>query len=129
MFAVHLIKQSIKNLKTTLFAVMAVFLVLSCSSDGDSPSGPAFGTGVGAVSIDGDQYSFDKGLIINNGENQGEDTFNLNIELYSGDFSLNALTGPSGIDNNLSLSLSSTQSSGLKNGTRRTMPMTFLILV
>ncbi len=111
-----------KTFKTTLFAALAVLFVVSCSSDDDAgtPAAPAantFGTGTGQVSVDGIQYTFDKGLITNFGDDRTDGTFNFEIDLFSGNLTIDPLTGPSGIGNYLTLELNSDQASGPKNGT------------
>lgn len=104
-------------LKQSFLAVLALITITACSSDDDGGSNELrFGTGTGQVTVNGSDFSFDKGIILNYGENIGEGTFNFDIELYSGDLSLTQL-GPIGIGNYLFLELNSTQSSGLRNGT------------
>ena len=107
-----------KLLKNTFFAILAVVAISSCSSDDDSGSNQVrFGTGNGQVTVNGNNFDLDKGVILNYGENLGQNTFNFDIELYSGDLTLNQTTGPQGIGNYLYLELHSDQSSNLKNGT------------
>ncbi len=107
-----------KNFKHTFFAVLAIISLISCSSDDDSNSNQLrFGTGSGQATVNGTSFDLDKGVILNYGQNLGQDTFNFDIELYSGDLTLDPMIGPQGVGNYLYLELHSDQSSGLKNGT------------
>jgi hypothetical protein len=106
-----------KNFKTTLLAAMAVFFLISCSDDDDAAPGLAFGTGTGQVTVEATNYPLDKGLVFNYGLNTGSDTYNFDIELYSGNLTVNPTTGITGIGNYLYLELHTDQSGGLANGT------------
>ncbi len=107
-----------KLLKNTFFAILTVLSISSCSSDDDGGSNEIrFGTGTGQVTVNGSDFTLDKGLILDYGQNLGEDTYNFDIELASGDLTIDQNLGPQGVGNYLYLELHSDQSSNLKNGT------------
>ena len=107
-----------KKISTTLLMCAAVLFMASCSSDDDSSSDDLrFGSGDGTVTVDGNTFDFDKGIVLEYGENDDNGTFNFDIELFSGNISANLEEGISGTGNYMYLELNSDQESALKNGT------------
>ncbi len=110
--------KSIKQLFYSLFIAAAL---ISCGSDDDAApvSVPVieFGTGVGSANLGMDSFILDKGLSTDYGAN-GNGTFNIDLELFSGDININvAEQSLSGTGNYLYFEMNSSGSNGLETGT------------